>query len=132
MARAETVAGLYRVYRSGVMDRNDFKGIWDIVWPFVPPAIGSYFGLKWSLQQTRKERVTTWFCSAFLALYLGAALGEHFELGTKSTSGATIIIAMLLSDIMGMVVAAIRQLATDPAGTFRRWRDAWMGRGGQP
>ena len=113
------------------MDRQDFRAAFDAIWPFVPPSIGAYFGLKWRIEQTRKERVTTWFCSAFLSLYLGAAIGEYWQLGTKSTSGVTIIIAMLLSDAMGVAVAAARQWASDPVGTFRRWRDAWLGRGGE-
>lgn len=112
------------------MDRQDLRDIWDAMWPFVPPAIGAYFGLKWSVEQSRRERVTTWFCSAFLALFLGQAIGEWWSLGTKSTSGATIIVAMLLSEIMGIVSAAARQWIADPVGAFRRWRDAWLGRGG--
>jgi uncharacterized membrane protein YoaK (UPF0700 family) len=112
------------------MDKQDLRDAWSAIWPFVPPAIGAYFGLKWSVQQSKRERITTWFCSAFLALFLGAAIGEHFQLGTKSTSGATIIVAMLLSDVMGAVIAVFRQWGTDPVGTFKRWRDAWLGRGG--
>lgn len=111
------------------MDKQDFRDAWAMLWPFVPPAIGAYFGLKWSIEQSRKERITTWFCSAFLALYLGQAIGEWWELGTKSTSGVTIIVAMLLSDLMGMAVAISRQWVKDPVATFRRWRDAWLGRG---
>jgi len=114
-----------------MIDRSDLRDIWDALWPFVPPAIGAWFGLKWSIQQTRRQRIATWFCSAFLSLYLGAAIGEHWQLGTKATSGVTIIIAMLLSDVMGAVVAATRQWAADPVATFRRWRDAWLGRGGE-
>jgi hypothetical protein len=112
------------------MDRQDLRDALDAVWPFVPPAIGAYFGMRWSLQQSRHERVTTWFCSAFLALYLGAAIGEYWALGTKSTSGVTIIVAMLLSDVMAVVIAAARQWTADPVGTFKRWRDAWLGRNG--
>jgi hypothetical protein len=115
-----------------MMDRQDLRDFWDAVWPFVPPAIGAWFGLKWSVQQTRKERVTTWFCSAFLSLYLGAAIGEQWQLGTKATSGVTILVAMLLGEAMGVAVAAARQWARDPVGTFRRWRDAWLGRGDEP
>ena len=106
--------------------------LWDYLWPFVPPAIGAYFGLKWNAEQSRKERITTWFCSAFLALFLGAGLGEYFVLGVKTTSGVTILIAMLLSDLMGVVAAVARQWTADPVGAFKRWRDAWFGRGGNP
>jgi hypothetical protein len=112
------------------MDRNDLKDFWAVVWPFVPPAIGAYFGLKWAVEQSKRERITTWFCSAFLALFLGQAIGEWFQLGVKSTSGASILVAMLLSEAMGIVAAASRQWIADPVGTFRRWRDAWLGRGG--
>lgn len=114
------------------MDRNDLRTIWDAIWPFVPPSIGAYFGLKWRVEQTRQERITTWACSAFLSLYLGAALGEHFDMGIKATSGVTILIAMLLSDIMGVLVASARQWTTDPVGTFKRWRDAFLGRSDKP
>jgi hypothetical protein len=107
------------------------RSTWDGLWPFVPPAIGAYFGLRYAQDQSRKERITTWFCSAFLSLYLGQAIGEYYGLGVKSTSGATIIIAMLLSDMVGVVVAASRQWRADPVDTFRRWRDAWLGRDGQ-
>lgn len=98
------------------------------LWPFVPPAVGAYFGLRYAVEQTLRERMSTWFCSAFLSLYLGQAVGEYFLLGTKSTSGVTIIIAMLLSDGIGMLVATARQWIADPVGTFRRWRNAWLGR----
>lgn len=114
------------------MDRQDLRSVWEALYPFVPPAVGAYFGLRWSLQQTPRERITTWFCSAFLALYLGAAIGEYWGLGVKSTSGVTIIVAMLLSDLVGVFVAAVRQWTSDPVGTFRRWRDAVLGRGDAP
>lgn len=110
------------------MEKSDLRAAFDSLWPFVPPAIGAYFGLRYSVDQSPRQRLSTWFCSAFLSLYLGQALGEYFTLGTKSTSGATIIIAMLLSDAMGIVVATARQWMVDPAGTFRRWRNAWLGR----
>ncbi len=129
MAGAFAVSTLFRGF---LMDRGDWRALWDAIWPFVPPSIGAYFGLKWSLQQTRKDRITTWFCSAFLSLYLGAALGEHWDLGIKATSGVTILVAMLLSDLMGVAVAAMRQWTTDFVGTFRRWRDVFLGRGDKP
>ena len=99
------------------------------VWPFMPPAIGAYFGLRYVLDQSPRERISTWFCSAFLSLYLGEAIGEYWQLGAKSTSGITIIVAMLFSEVVGVVAAASRQWRSDPVGTFRRWRDAWLGRG---
>lgn len=113
-----------------MFDRQDLRDFWDLVWPFVPPSIGAYFGLRWSAQQTKKERITTFACSAFLSLFIGQAIGEYWQLGPKSTSGVSIIVAMMLSDIMGAIVATTRQWTTDPVGAFRRWRDAWFNRGG--
>jgi hypothetical protein len=113
-----------------MIEKSDLAQIWDMLWPFIPPAIGAYFGLRYAAEQSRKERVTTWFCSAFLSLYLGAAIGEQWQLGIKATTAASILVAMLLSEIVGALVAAARQWSTDPVGTFRRWRDAWLGRGG--
>ena len=115
-----------------MVDKTDLAQIWDLLWPFIPPAIGSYFGLRYAAEASRKERVTTWFCSAFLSLFLGAAIGERWEFGAKTTTGISILIAMLLSEIVGVAVAVSRQLVTDPVGTFRRWLDAWLGRGSPP
>ncbi|WP_428668017.1 hypothetical protein [Reyranella sp.] len=112
------------------MNRQDLRDLWDVLWPFVPPSIGAYFGLRQSIERTRKEQVTTWFCSAFLALFLGQAVGEYWSLGRASTSGVTIIIAMGLSDLTAVLFAALRQFSGDPAGVFRRWLDAILGRGG--
>jgi hypothetical protein len=112
------------------MDRQDLRDFWEMVWPFVPPSIGAYFGLRYAVDQSKRQRMATWFCSAFLSLYLGQAVGEYWTLGTKSTAGVSIIIAMLLSDLLAVVMAAARQWSADPAGTFRRWLDAWFGRGG--
>jgi hypothetical protein len=108
--------------------RETARDLWTTLSPFVPPAIGAYFGLRFAVDQSSRQRISTWFCSAFLSLYLGQALGEYYALGTKSTSGATILIAMLLSDVMGVMVAVARQWIADPVGTFRRWRNAWLGR----
>jgi predicted branched-subunit amino acid permease len=113
-----------------MMDRQDLRDFWAALWPFVPPAIGAYFGLRWSVEQSKGQALANWFCSAFLALFIGQAIGEYWQLGTKATSGVSIIVAMLLSDLMAVLVAATRQWAADPVGTFRRWRDAWLGRGG--
>jgi hypothetical protein len=113
-----------------MIDKSDLAQIWDLLWPFIPPAVGAYFGLRYATEQSKKERITTWFCSAFLSLYLGAAIGEQWRLGNKATTATSILIAMLLSEVVGIVVAAARQWTTDPVGTFRRWRDAWLGRGG--
>lgn len=113
-----------------MIDRQDIRDLWDMVWPFVPPSIGAYFGLRYTVEQSKQQRMVTWFCSAFLSLFLGQAAGEYWGLGMKATSGVCIIIAMLLSDLMGVAVAATRQWTADPVGTFRRWRDAVLGRGG--
>ena len=111
--------------------KETFRSAWDALWPFVPPAIGAYFGLRYAVDQSPRERMSTWLCSAFLSLYLGQAVGEYYGLGAKATSGASIVIAMLLSEVVGVVVAASRQWRADPVGTFRRWWDACLGRDGR-
>lgn len=112
------------------MDRQDLRGLVDAIWPFVPPAIGAYFGLRYAEQQSKGERITTFACAAFLSLYLGEAIGEYWELGRKSTAGVTIIVALLLSDLTGAAIAVVRQWHTDPAGTLRKLLNVWRGRGG--
>lgn len=112
------------------MDRQDLRAALDAIWPFVPPSLGAYFGLKHSIERTKREAVITWFCSATISLFLGQAIGEFWNLGRAATSGVSIIIAMLLSDLVAVAAATLRQLAADPAGMFRRWLDAWLGRGG--
>ena len=97
---------------------------------FIWTLVGGYVLARRRLFKWQQQRVTTWFCSAFLSLFLGQAIGEYWQLGPKSTSGVTIIVAMLLSDLVAVVIAASRQWTKDPVGTFRRWRDAWLGRGG--
>jgi hypothetical protein len=93
---------------------------------------GAYVELKWRVEQNRKERITTCFCPAFLSLYLGAAPGEIHGLGVKSTSGAAILIAMLLSDVMGAVIARPHgngpqiQPASSGAGVMHGLGDATM------
>jgi hypothetical protein len=110
------------------MDKLDLRSIWDGIWPFVPPSIGAYFGLRYAQIQDPKERVVNWFSSAFLSVYLAQAIGEYWNLGVKSTAGLSIIIAMLLSEVVGILVAVARQFIGDPVGTFRRWLNAWLGR----
>jgi len=106
-----------------------FESIVDYLWPLVPPALGAFLGLRYAKEQTKGDRVLSWFCSAVLGIYLGPAIGEHMALGPKTTVGVSFLIAMVGAEVGAVAVAALRQWAADPVGTFRKWRDAWLGRG---
>lgn len=101
----------------------------EALWPFVPPALGAFIGLRYAAEQSKRDRSIAWLCSAVAGIYLGAAIGEHLALGPKTTTGVGFIIAMLGAELAGVAVAALRQWSADPVGTFRKWRDAWLGRG---
>lgn len=110
----------------------DLQWLWDALAPFVPPAMGGLVGLRYAKEpRPKRDRIISWGLSVGAGIYLGAALGEFYGLGIKTVGGAMFVIAMLSAELFGVVVAALRQWQTDPAGTFRRWLDAWFGRGGQ-
>lgn len=103
----------------------------DALAPFLPPAIGAYIGLRYAKQQSKRDHAISWVCAAAAGIYVGAALGEHFGFGLKVTGGLMFVIAMFSSELFAVVIAALRQWAADPVETFKRWRDAWLGRGSQ-
>lgn len=104
--------------------------LWDAISPLVPPMLGALIGLRYAKELSKRDRVVSWVCSAGAGIYLGAAIGEFYGLGLKVIGGAMFIIAMLSSELAAAVISAIRQWAADPVTTFRRWRDAWLGRNG--
>lgn len=104
--------------------------LWEFLSPVLPPALGALVGLRYVAQQTPRQRFFSWVCSMGAGIYIGAALGEHFGLGVKSIGGLMFVIAMLGSELFGVAIAACRQVSADPVGTFRRWLDAVLGRGG--
>lgn len=110
-------------------DRRDLWAMLELPWPLVPPAIGAFVGLRYADKANKSDRVIAWIASAALGIYLGPALGEHLALGPKTTVGVSFLIAMLGTELFAVLSAALRQMSADPAGTFRRWIDAWLGRG---
>ena len=81
------------------------------------------------LQPTRRaDLVFSWFCSMGLGIFFGPAVGEHFQLGDTQKMAAGFGIALIGLELIALVVAALRQWASDPVGTFARWRDALLGR----
>lgn len=110
------------------MTKIEWAAILDALWPFAPPAFGAFIGLRYAKEQPRGERALSWFGSAILGIYLGPALGEHLVLGPKTTVGVSFLIAMVGAEVGAVAVAALRQWAADPVGTFGKWRDAWLGR----
>jgi hypothetical protein len=111
-------------------DKLDWRTLWDAAAPFVPPALGALVGLRYAAHRSPRDRAVSWFLSVAAGLHLGGAIGEFWELGMRATGGVMFLIAMLAMELFAVAVAALRQWAADPVGTFRKWRDAWLGRGG--
>jgi hypothetical protein len=112
-----------------MIDKSDLRAVWDGVVPFVPPMLGAYIGLRYAARQTLRERLVTWVSSAAAGIYLGAGLGEFYGLGTKVTGAVMFLIAMFGSELFAAGIAALRQLAADPVGVFRRVLNTITGRG---
>jgi hypothetical protein len=108
------------------------RAVWDGVQPFVPPSVGAAIGLRYARSQLPRARFAVWVCSAAAGLYLGAGLGEFYGLGARTTGALMFLIAMFGTELFAVAVAALRQWAADPVRAFRRWRDAWLGRGDEP
>ncbi|UYN96596.1 MAG: hypothetical protein KIT25_06590 [Enhydrobacter sp.] len=114
-----------------MIDKSDLRTAWDVVSPFVPPALGALLGLRYATHRSPRDRMVSWLLAVGAGLYLGGAVGEFYGLGPRVTGGVMFLIAMLAMELFAVLVAALRQLAADPAGAFRRWLDAWLGRGEQ-
>jgi hypothetical protein len=112
-----------------MIDKSDLRAVWDGVVPFIPPLLGAYVGLRYAVSQTLRERLVTWVSSAAAGIYLGAGLGEFYGLGTKVTGALMFLIAMFGSELFAATIAALRQIAADPVGVFRRVFNAILGRG---
>lgn len=102
----------------------------DWIAPFVPPALGAAVGLLYKRDLTNRERASAFVVSFLMGIYLGAGVGEWLALGPKATIAVGVMIAAVGTEAIGVLIAALRQFKTDPAGAFRRWLDAWLGRGG--
>jgi len=96
--------------------------------PYLPPAFGALIGLRWAKDQTPRQKVFSFATGFGLAVWFGPALAEILALGPKTTIAAGILIAILGMDAIGGLLAVAAQFRSDPPGTFRAWRDAWLGR----
>ncbi len=112
------------------MTVEDFslKSVWEAVGPFLPPMIGGFIGLRYSQDASKRDQAIAWTCSGIGAIYLSAAIGELYQLGPKMTVAAGFLIAMFGSQLFAIAIAAMKQWSADPVGTFRRYRNAFMGR----
>lgn len=108
-------------------DETSAKWLWDALGPFVPPALGAFIGLRYAAEASKRDQIIAWGCSAAAGIYLGAALGERYELGLKTTGACMFLIAMFGSQLFAVAVAICKQWAADPIAAFRRWRSAWLG-----
>ena len=121
-----------------MQERRDVIAWLEVLWPLVvPPALGALIATRWVRvpgagrpPPSRGELVFAWFCSTALGIFFGPALGEHFGWGDRQKMAAGFGIALVGLELIAVVVAALRQWTADPVGTFARWRDALLGRGG--
>lgn len=111
-----------------MIDREDFRAAWDALGPFVPPLLGAFIGLRYATDAPLRDRALTWLFSAAAGIYLGGALAEYYTLGVRTAGGAMFLIAMFGSELFAVAIAALKQWSADPVGTFRRWRNAVLGR----
>jgi hypothetical protein len=105
---------------------------WDWLWdlaPYLPPAlVGSFIGLRYTTNQTPKQRVLSFVAGACLAVFVAPALAEHFALGPRVTMAVGLLTAIVGMDIIGGLLAVGTQFKADPTGTVRGWVDTWLGR----
>lgn len=92
----------------------------EIVAPLIPPTLGALVGLRYAVNQTAKARAYSWLLAVALGVYIGPALGEIFSLGTKTTVGCSFLVAMVGMEIVAMLIAAVRQVASDPAAYLQK------------
>ena len=123
-----------------MQERRDLIAWLETLWPLVvPPAFGALIAARWAkagaprpedgkAPPRRADLVFSWFCSMGLGIFFGPAVGEHFQLGDTQKMAAGFGIALIGLELIALVVAALRQWASDPVGTFARWRDALLGR----
>ena len=114
------------------MSDTSIKTVWDAIGPFIPPALGAFIGLRYSPDASKRDQAIAWGCSVMGGIYLGAGLGEFYGLGLKTTLAAGFLIAMFGSQLFAVGIAALKQWANDPAGTFRRYRNAILGGSDEP
>lgn len=118
-------------------ERRDLIAWLEALWPLVvPPAFGAMIATRWvssprdgHAPPSRAELAFAWVCSTSLGIFFGPALGEYFRLGDYQKMAAGFGVALIGLELIALVVAALRQWAGDPVGTFARWRDALLGRG---
>ena len=119
-----------------MQERRDLIAWLEALWPLVvPPAFGALIATRWVKRAdggrappSRADLAFSWFCATGLGIFFGPALGEHFQLGDHQKMAAGFGVALVGLELIALLVAALRQWAHDPVGTFARWRDALLGR----
>jgi hypothetical protein len=111
-----------------MIDRADIRAIWDFLLPFTPPVLGAFIGLRYSLDQTPKQRVLSFLTASILAVYLGPATGEVLGLSSNATAAVTLIEAAIGTELVAAMVNAARRFAGDPLEVFRKVFNTIRGR----
>lgn len=87
----------------------------------VPPLIGAALGLRYAQKQTVVSRIIGYAISASMGVYVGAGLGEYWQLGPWATGGAQFTVAAVGMEVVGFVYAALREGIANPAATAGKW-----------
>lgn len=95
--------------------------------PYLPPAFGSFIGLRWAKDQTPLQKVTGFLGGFGLAVWFGPAVAEVFSLGPKATIAAGVLIAVIGMDIIGGLMAAAKAFGANPVQSFKDWWGAVRG-----
>lgn len=98
---------------------------------YLPATFGALIGLRYTKQQSSRQKVLSFAGGFALGVYMGPAIAEFLTLGPKMTAAAGILTAVLGMDVIGGLVAVISQFSENPVQTGRRWINAWFGRSDQ-
>jgi len=96
-------------------------GIASEVAPYLPPAFGAFIGLRWAKDQTPLQKITGFVGGFGLALYVGPAIAEFFNLGPKGTIAVGVLTAVIGMDILGGLMAAAKAFSINPLESFKGW-----------
>lgn len=109
--------------RQQIMDRQDWKSVWELILAISPAPIGALIGLRYAAALTRKQQTTNFLCSLMVGYFGGAVVGEVWELSSNATALTTIVTTAASMEIMAGVLGIARAFAADPFGVFGKMLD---------
>lgn len=126
-------AGTFRLFQEGVVNQGggmiDTLGRWlDALAPFMPfSLVGALFGDAFRKDiLTRRQRVAAGLAMLFLGPAMGMSVAREFGLSEYTGAVVSVLFAALGTDLIGVLVALIRQFKDDPSGMLSKLRDLVM------